>query len=104
MRLFSTVRSRLAGVGFALVALSCQPSGQGLQYYSTPHTYETAKVAMPAASAPVKNVIIMIGDGMGLEQVSCAWVLNKGKLNLDLFPYIGLSRTYCTDRLITDSG
>ncbi len=104
MRLFSTVRSRLAGVGFALVALSCQPSGQGLQYYSTPRTYETAKVAMPAASAPVKNVIIMIGDGMGLEQVSCAWVLNKGKLNLDLFPYIGLSRTYCTDRLITDSG
>jgi len=46
----------------------------------------------------------MIGDGMGLEQVSCAWVLNHGKLNLDSFPVVGLSRTYSADNLITDSG
>ncbi len=75
-----------------------------LQYYTTPNTYETVSVAMPPVDNEVRNVILMIGDGMGLEQVSCAWVLNHGKLNLDNFPTIGLSRTWATDALITDSG
>lgn len=51
----------------------------------------------------VKNVIFMIGDGMGLEHISTAWVLNGGHLNLDNFVYTGFSRTYATDQLITDS-
>ena len=51
----------------------------------------------------IKNIIFMIGDGMGLEQVSAAWVLNGGHLNLDNFIYTGFSRTYTTDKLITDS-
>lgn len=75
-----------------------------LQYYRTDRTYDIADVEMPPLGNEVRNVIIMIGDGMGLEQVSCAWVLNHGKLNLDRFPYTGLSRTWCTNELITDSG
>lgn len=51
-----------------------------------------------------KNVVLMIGDGMGVPQVSCGWVKNKGQLNLDRFPYTGFSRTCCFDKLITDSG
>ena len=101
------VRSRLLRAGFAtataLLAVSCQPK-QELQYYKTARTYEPVQVVMPPVTNEVKNVILLIGDGMGLEQVSCAWVVNHGKLNLDKFPYIGLSRTYCTDYLITDSG
>ena len=90
----------------AVLLLSCQEKEQevALQYYSTPNPYEIVSVPMPPVTNEVKNVIVMIGDGMGLEQVSCAWVLNHGKLNLDNFPYIGLSRTYATDALITDSG
>lgn len=75
-----------------------------LQYYATSNLYDIVQVQEPAQDSEVRNVIIMIGDGMGLEQVSCAWVLNRGKLNLDNMPYVGLSRTWCTDRLITDSG
>jgi len=75
-----------------------------LSYYTTPRTYDIVKVTPPPADNEVRNIIFMIGDGMGLEQVSCAWVLNKGKLNLDNFPVMGLSRTWCTDKLITDSG
>ena len=88
------------------LVLSCKDKVQEteLQYYTTPHPYEIVDVVMPPASNEVRNLIVMIGDGMGLEQVSCAWVLNHGKLNLDRFPSIGLSRTYCTDHLITDSG
>ena len=75
-----------------------------LQYYRTDRTYDPVCVAMPPVGNEVRNVVIMIGDGMGLEQVSCAWVLNHGRLNFDSFPYVGLSRTWCTDALITDSG
>ena len=88
----------------ALLTFSCKEEEKDLQYYQTPYTYDIVNVQMPPVTNEVRNVIIMIGDGMGLEQVSCAWVLNHGKLNLDSFPYIGLSRTYCTNELITDSG
>ena len=85
-----------------LLAVSC--GNEGLQYYSTDRTYDIVQVQEPAQSNEVRNIIFMIGDGMGLEQVSCAWVLNHGKLNLDNMSSIGLSRTYCTNALITDSG
>ena len=64
--------------------------------------YQTVTVSQPK-SKRVKNVIVMIGDGMGVEQVSVGWVLNGGHLNLDNFPVTGYSRTYCVDKLITDS-
>lgn len=98
--------SLLALFTAAVATFSCQSAQEkvALQYYRTSQTYETVQAVMPPVTNEVKNVILMIGDGMGLEQVSCGWVLNHGKLNLDLFPYIGLSRTYCTDYLITDSG
>ena len=87
-----------------VVACKGKKEENKLQYYATPNPYEIVDVEMPPVDNEVRNVIIMIGDGMGLEQVSCAWVVNHGKLNFDNFPYVGLSRTWCTDRLITDSG
>ena len=98
------MKKTLLFVAALFLLLSCKEEEAPLQYYSTPHPYEIADVQMPPVTNGVRNVIIMIGDGMGLEQVSCAWVLNHGKLNFDLFPFIGLSRTYATDALITDSG
>ena len=96
----------LIALAAALLAVSCKHKEEEkvLQYYATPNPYEIVDVAMPPVDNEVRNVIIMIGDGMGLEQVSCAWVVNRGKLNLDNFPTVGLSRTYCTNELITDSG
>ena len=70
--------------------------------YTVAEPYQTVTVRQPKGKK-IKNVIVMIGDGMGVEQVSCGWVLNGGHLNLDNFQYTGLSRTYATDRLITDS-
>ena len=71
--------------------------------FINPKPYETVKVN-PVKGNVVKNVILMIGDGMGLVQVSTAWVANRGKLNLDNCTYTGFSRTWCADKLITDSG
>ena len=64
--------------------------------------YETVFVQEPKGKK-VKNIIFMIGDGMGLEQISAAWVCNGGKLNLDNFTYVGLQRTYSANKLVTDS-
>jgi alkaline phosphatase len=71
--------------------------------YTVLEPYETVSVGPVGHDNYIKNVIVMIGDGMGLEQISCGWVLNGGHLNLDNFKVAGLSRTYATDRLITDS-
>ena len=79
------------------------PEPAALQTYVTPYPYQTVTVQQPPVTNEVRNIIFLIGDGMGLEQVSCAWVLNHGKLNLDNMPVVGLSRTYCLTDLITDS-
>lgn len=70
--------------------------------YRTDSVYQTVSVKQPKGKK-VKNVIVMIGDGMGFEQVSCGLVLNGGSLNMTSCPYTGVSKTYTTDKLITDS-
>lgn len=70
--------------------------------YTVAEPYETVSVDQ-VKGKKVKNIIFMIGDGMGLEQISTAWVLNGGHLNLDNMVYTGFSRTYAVDKLITDS-
>lgn len=76
-------------------------SGNSSFLYDQP--YDIVRVK-PIKNDRVKNVILMIGDGMGLSQVSAAWVANRGKLNLDNCNYAGFSRTWCANKLITDSG
>lgn len=51
----------------------------------------------------VRNIIFMIGDGMGLAQVYAAMTANKGTLNLERCPYVGLHKTYSANYYITDS-
>lgn len=71
--------------------------------YTACHTYETVSVEQPKGKK-VKNVILMIGDGMGLEQLSTAWIVNNRHLNIvDNFPCTGLQWTYSANRLVTDS-
>jgi len=90
----------------AFVFSACVKQVAPVQTYQSASVYEPVAqtlATVPAGKTP-KNVILLIGDGMGLTQVSAAWVLNHGHLNLDACPYIGMSRTYCSDTLITDSG
>ena len=65
--------------------------------------HEPVDVAEPAGKK-VRNIILMIGDGMGLEQLSTAWVVNDRHLNItDHFSNVGLQWTYSANRLVTDS-
>jgi alkaline phosphatase len=45
----------------------------------------------------------MIGDGMGVTQISAGLYSNGNKLNLERFSFIGLHKSYSGDNLVTDS-
>ncbi len=49
------------------------------------------------------NVILMIGDGMGIPQVSSAFYFGEETPNFERFEEIGLHKSYSTSHLITDS-
>lgn len=61
----------------------------------------------PAAAPPrvrhPHNVILMIGDGMGVGQLTAARYSEDRPLHIERMPVIGLVRTTCSDDLITDS-
>ena len=61
----------------------------------------TNKVSAPTKK--VKNIILLIGDGMGLSQVSASQFYNKKTSNFERFPVIGLTKTSSISDLITDS-
>ena len=50
-----------------------------------------------------KNIILFIGDGMGIAEITAARQVNNNKLFLDEFPYSGFSNTTASDNEITDS-
>lgn len=52
---------------------------------------------------PVKNVILLIGDGTGLAQLYAGYTANRGVLNVFNMKYTGLSKTSSYDSYITDS-
>jgi len=57
-------------------------------------------------SHAAKNVILVIGDGMGFNQVAAARIYNggqNGRLHLDRLPYTAIVNTSSLDSLITDS-
>uniref|UniRef100_A0A8C0H2V7 Alkaline phosphatase n=1 Tax=Chelonoidis abingdonii TaxID=106734 RepID=A0A8C0H2V7_CHEAB len=59
-----------------------------------------------------KNLILFLGDGMGVPTITATWIL-KGQLQgqlspemplaMDAFPYVALSKTYNVDRQVPDS-
>jgi alkaline phosphatase len=50
------------------------------------------------------NIILMIGDGMGLSQIQAGLTANFGSLNLLEFKSIGLVMTQSSSDYVTDSG
>ncbi|WP_295721577.1 alkaline phosphatase [Mucilaginibacter sp.] len=51
----------------------------------------------------VKNIILCIGDGMGLSQIYATYTANRGQLNIFQMLNVGFSITYSADAYITDS-
>lgn len=70
---------------------------------TAPETPSTTTETTPAAPPRVKNVILMVGDGMGLTQITGGMYANGDKLMLEKLKKIGFIKTYSGDNLITDS-
>ena len=83
--------------------------------YKTVSKADSTKIYVGGFKYPVKtftqefkskkprNVIVMIGDGMGLAEVFAGLTANGGHLFLDNFKHIGFSKTQSSDNYITDS-
>ena len=57
-----------------------------------------------ATEKKAKNVILMIGDGMGVTQIYAAMSIAEKPLNIEKFKHIGFHKTYSASDYITDSG
>lgn len=50
-----------------------------------------------------KNIILMIGDGMGVAQIYAGLTANHGKLNLEQCTTVGFHKNQASDKYVTDS-
>ena len=50
-----------------------------------------------------KNVILLIGDGVGVSQVQAGYTANRGNLFLENFKHVGFINTSSADKYVTDS-
>jgi alkaline phosphatase len=102
----------------SILALSLLIASQQLfsqENYKTVSKADSAKVYLGGKSYEVKtytqkfkgkrpkNVIMMIGDGMGTSQIFAGLTANGGHLYLDNFKQVGFSKTQSSDKYITDS-
>lgn len=55
------------------------------------------------ADKGVKNIILLIGDGMGLTQMTAGTYSNNNTSHFERCEYIGLHKSHSGDKLITDS-
>lgn len=55
-------------------------------------------------TSQAKNIILLIGDGMGVAQVYAAMSVSAEPLNLERFKHVGFHKTYSMNGYITDSG
>lgn len=60
--------------------------------------------SMGSKKTTAKNIILLIGDGMGIAQLYAGMVANIKPLNIEKIKYIGLSKTYSATDFTTDSG
>ena len=73
--------------------------------YQNPEIHEAyqPKFELDGASFPVNQIILLIGDGNGLAQISAGLFANGNELNLTQLRNLGLVKTQAADDFTTDS-
>lgn len=94
----------------ALVALGVSAQAQNKEvkaasgdYYATRQSAYTPSFAADGTNRRVRNVILMIGDGMGVGAVNAALYANGGELTMTNLRTVGFVRTQSADNFTTDS-
>lgn len=90
---------------FLFISLSCkQPTTTtSVSDREGPETEVLAPLGNVKMAKHPKNIILMIGDGMGLTQITAGMIANGNKLHLERCTTVGLIKTSSSDNLITDS-
>jgi alkaline phosphatase len=70
---------------------------------SNPQEVYTPGYAVDGKDVSVKQILLLIGDGNGLAQISSGIVANGGELTLTQLRTIGLVKTHAADDFTTDS-
>lgn len=89
-----------------LSAVATQSDGQ-----TVTSTGNFEVVGITSSGRPAKNIVIMLGDGMGAAHRTAARIMTKGylqgkaqgRLAMDTFPYTGMVMTASLDSIVTDS-
>lgn len=80
--------------------------------YAADNPVLAAKIAAEPVRTPAKNLILFIGDGMGISTVTAARIFEgqqqggpgeDHELSWESFPYTALSKTYNTNQQVPDS-
>ena len=74
-----------------------------VKLYIGKKTYDVKEYKDSFKSKKPKNIIFMIGDGMGTTQVSAGLTGNGGHLFIENFKHVGFSKTQSASDYITDS-
>ncbi|WP_019540172.1 alkaline phosphatase [Proteiniphilum acetatigenes] len=80
---------RVVSILLSIIILNCQ--------------YFTIFASQRNDNPAVKNIILLIGDGMGTSQMYAGLTANNGSLNIERCTYVGLCQTYSANNYITDS-
>lgn len=75
----------------------------GKEVYSGGESYIVKSFPQKFKQKKPRNVILMIGDGMGVAQVFAGLTANHGHLFLENFKSVGFSKTQSSNRYVTDS-
>jgi len=99
------MKKHIFSITFALICFTACAQTDSVQIYTNRDYYDVEKIIYQAKdeNPNIKNVILMIGDGMGLTQLYAGMTTNRGSLYLENCKHIGLSKTYSSSSYITDS-
>ena len=94
---------RLLFIWFIVSACAEKPDSNLIaKKYSSQSKVDSAVQRDSTATKP-KNVIFLIGDGMGLSEVSASLFYQDQVSNFERFSTIGLIKTSSSSELVTDS-
>lgn len=94
------------GLGFSVLAQDAYMDAKAEdkeKTYVGGETYKVKTFTQKFKSKKPKNIIFLIGDGMGVSQVFSGLTANKGHLFLENCKHIGFSKTQSANNYITDS-
>ena len=104
MKIISILTSLLLVLSFQSVLAQSKTFEGTESVYQNQNFYEVKDFPQKFKAKKPKNVILMIGDGMGVAQVFAGATANRGQLYLNNFKHLGYSRTQSANRYVTDSG